>query len=218
MKEQSKGTAKARKGTTKPQKGTKAMTGTAKAKKKTAKPKQKTKAAKATTKKVGKRTTLDETKLKKIIDERLIFAISHVVRAHVLAVLNEQIASPSEVGKGIGVDVTYISYHFEKLEEIGFIELVRVEPRRGVDEHFYRAKKTFLIDDRECALLPASVKSAMSADLFQSILDDVVRALMAGTFAAGNDPHVSWTTKHVDEKGFSDLDALLVETLQKVFA
>jgi hypothetical protein len=155
--------------------------------------------------------------LKKIVDQRLIDGLSHPIRGHVLSVLNERIASPAEVAQEVGVDVNYINYHFEKLREIGFIELAWIEPKRGAKEHFYRAKTAFFIDDRECALLPASIRSAISADLFQSILDDVVRALKAGTFAC-DDVHVSWTTRRVDAKGFGDLNALLLETLERALA
>src|ERR1041384_592861 len=97
---------------------------------------------KAKLKKMGKRTTIDESKLKRFMDPRLVFALSHTVRAHVLVVLNEEVTSPSAVGREIGVSAAYINYHFEELEREGLIELVRVEPRRGAKEHFYRARKT----------------------------------------------------------------------------
>lgn len=173
---------------------------------------------KPTKRKKGKKTELDESKLKKIIDKKLINAMSHPAREHVLATLNERVVSPNEVAKEIGVDVNYISYHFEELEKNGFSELVGVEPRRGFEEHFYRAQATFLIDDRECARLPASMRSAVGADLCQSILDDAIRALKAGTFAARDDVHVSWSPILIDEKGFGDLSAILNEALGKVRA
>jgi DNA-binding transcriptional regulator YhcF (GntR family) len=166
----------------------------------------------------GSRTKLDESKLKKFLDERLIYAISHVVRAHVLAVLNEKIASPNELAKEIGVDVNYINYHFEKLEEIEFIELIRTEPRRGFEEHFYRAKETFFLDEGEVEKLPQSLSVGMSTYWLKSILADAMKALEAGTFDARSDRHLSWTPLVVDEQGWGETSAVLRGALGEVLA
>lgn len=155
--------------------------------------------------------------LKTILDERLVYALSHLVRGHAFSVLNERIASPKEVACEIGVEVSYVSYHFEQLERKGLIELVKTEPKRGAVEHFYRAKASLFFDDREWARLPAWLKESMDADLFQSILDDVIRAFKAGTFNR-DDRHLSWTTFPLDKRGWSDLSAALAGTLERVRA
>ncbi len=169
-------------------------------------------------KKVGKRTTIDESKLKRLIDPRLVFALSHAVRAHVLVVLNEEVSSPSAVGREIGVSAAYINYHFEELEREGLIELVRVEPRRGAKEHFYRARKTLAFDDREWESLPETFKSGISGEMLQTIYDAVAKSLEAGTFTARNNVHLSWTSMPLDAKGFADVSALLQNTLESVQA
>jgi predicted ArsR family transcriptional regulator len=178
---------------------------------------RRTKARKTSARKrKGTRTKLDESKLKKFLDGRLIYAISHVVRAHVLAVLNEKIASPNELANEIGVDVNYISYHFEKLEEIEFIELVRTEPRRGFDEHFYRAKETIFLSSGEIEQLPLSFRVGTSSYWLKSIMVDAISALEAGTFDARNDRHLSWTPLRVDERGWSEASRTLDEALNRL--
>jgi predicted ArsR family transcriptional regulator len=156
--------------------------------------------------------------LKKILDQRLIDALSHPVRGHVLAVLNERVASPAEVAREIGVDVNYIYYHFDQLGKNGLIELVRTEPKRGAREHFYKVKTICFVDDEEWAQLPTSLKTDLSADLFRAIADKVGAALRGGTLDVRDETHMSWMTKHVDAKGFSDLAALLEETLRRALA
>ena len=175
-------------------------------------------ARKVKLKKMGKRTTIDESKLKRFMDPRLVFALSHAVRAHVLMVLNEEVSSPTAVGKGIGVSAAYINYHFEELEREGLIELVKVEPRRGAKEHFYRAKTTLFFDDREWERLPEAFKSGITGDMLRSIYDEVAEALEAGTFTARDNMHLSWVSMPLDAKGFHDLGMLLLETLEKVKA
>jgi hypothetical protein len=178
---------------------------------------RRTKARKTSARKrKGTRTKLDESKLKKFLDGRLIYAISHVVRAHVLAVLNEKIASPNELANEIGVDVNYISYHFEKLEEIEFIELVRTEPRRGFDEHFYRATETFFLDNGDVEKLPQSLSVGMSTYWLRSIMADAIKALEAGTFDARRNRHVSWSSLLLDEQGWGEANTTLDEALDQI--
>jgi DNA-binding transcriptional ArsR family regulator len=173
-------------------------------------------ARKTKLKKMGKRTTIDESKLKRFMDPRLVFALSHAVRAHVLVVLNEEVSSPSAVGREIGVSAAYINYHFEELEREGLIELVRVEPRRGAREHFYRARKTLVFDDRAWDSLPETFKSGITGGTLRIIYDEVAEALEAGTFTARNEMHLSMVSMPLDAKGFGDVGALLGETLEQV--
>lgn len=175
-------------------------------------------ARKAKLKKMGRRTTIDESRLKRFMDPRLVFALSHVVRAHVLIVLNEEVSSPSAIGKGIGVPAAYINYHFQELEREGLIELVRVEPRRGVKEHFYRAKKTLFFDDQAWGELPETFKVGITGDTLRSIYDEVAEALETGTFTARSEMHLSMISMPLDAKGFGDVGALLRETLRRVKA
>lgn len=70
-------------------------------------------------------------KLKTFFDPRLIKAISHPVRAHILAVLNERIASGREIGEELGADVSSFYHHIELLEKLGCIERVASRQRRG---------------------------------------------------------------------------------------
>jgi hypothetical protein len=57
----------------------------------------------------------------------------------------------------------------------------------------------------------------MSASLVQGIIDDVAAAVRAGTFAARDEHHVSWTPVVVDEEGWRDLSETLSDTLERVF-
>ena len=62
------------------------------------------------------------------------------MRVRALEVLNERVASPSELAKELGEPLGNVAYHVKILEENDAIELVRTAPVRGALEHFYRAK------------------------------------------------------------------------------
>lgn len=160
---------------------------------------------------------LDQGRLRKVMDQRLIKALSHPLRAHVLATLNERIASPIEIAEEIDLDVAFLSYHVRVLNDLGCIELVETGRKRGAVEHFYRAKALLFFDDREWKELPASLRSDVVAGLFQGILDDAMGALKAGVFGRTNS-HVTWMPIRLDERGSVDTQAVLRWALERLFA
>jgi DNA-binding transcriptional ArsR family regulator len=155
--------------------------------------------------------------LRPLIDENLVSALSHPLRVHILDVLSERVASPSDLAREAGLNVNYVAYHVKELEKIGFLELVKTEPRRGTIEHYYRARRKFIIEDPEWERLPAPIKRGLSANLFQAIIGDVREALVAGTFDEHNG-HMSRTRLLVDKEGWGDLNAALAETLERVLS
>lgn len=151
------------------------------------------------------------------VDQNLVSALSHPLRVHILDALSEATASPSDLAREVDLSVNYVAYHVNELEKLGYLELVKTEPRRGTVEHYYRAKRLFLLDDREWERLPEPVKRSVSADIFSSVIDDVKEALEAETFDARNG-HQSRTRLRVDEEGWRQLTATLEETLNRVLA
>lgn len=154
-----------------------------------------------------------EGRLRTFIGPRLIKALGHPVREHILTVLNERIASPTEIGRELGLEVEDFYHHFEVLEELGCIERVEMRRRRGATEHFFRATECFLFDDTEWARLPDTLKADLSVRGVKPIFDDVVAAMRCRTFDARDDRHTSWMSAHLDEQGWREVVALLKETL-----
>jgi DNA-binding transcriptional ArsR family regulator len=84
--------------------------------------------------------------------------LSHPVRAAVLGILADRVASPSEITRELdGPSLGVVSYHVRCLEARGLIKLVRKKPRRGAIEHYYRALEVD-ISDEEWAALPDVLK------------------------------------------------------------
>ena len=150
------------------------------------------------------------------IEQRLFKALAHPLRFQALMILNERVASPNELSKELGEGLSQVSYHVKVLLESDCIELVKTEPRRGAVEHYYRATSRAFLNDAEWAKLPASIKPGFSASLLQTIFDDAMAALRAGTFDARDEHHLSWTPVKVDEEGWRDLREALAETLGRV--
>jgi DNA-binding transcriptional ArsR family regulator len=162
------------------------------------------------------RELIEQGGLKRLLDQRLIKALGHPVREHILAVLNTRIASATEIGEEIGAEVSSFYHHVEELERLGCIERVETRRRRGAKEHFFRAKRSVFFDDETWAKLPPSLKGDLADCSLQMLFDDVVAALEADTLNARDDRHLSWSPGRLDELGWHEVTDLMNGTLARI--
>jgi DNA-binding transcriptional ArsR family regulator len=144
-----------------------------------------------------------------LVDPRLAKALSHPMRARILTILNERVASPNEIAEMIDERLPNVSYHVRALLELGCIELVSTAQRRGAIEHYYRALTRPFFSDRDWKRIPRSGRQAVSDVGLQMIWDDTSSALKAGTFDSRTDRHLSRTPLVLDEQGWNELNGLL---------
>jgi len=150
------------------------------------------------------------------VNQALVKSLAHELRAEILAILNERVASPNELAKELNEGLSQVSYHVKVLKDYKVITLVKTIPRRGAVEHYYRATSRAFLTDRDWHQLPETVRAGMSADLFQMVIDDVVASMESDTFDAREDRHLSWTPMIVDEQGWKEINGILNDSLKKV--
>jgi DNA-binding transcriptional ArsR family regulator len=144
-----------------------------------------------------------------MVDTRLAKALAHPLRARILVVLNEQVASPNEIAGMLDERLPNVSYHVRALVDLECIELVRTAQRRGATEHYYRALRRPYFSDRDWRRLPRSARQRLVDLGLQLIWDDVSQAVEAGTLDARPDMHVTRSALALDERGWGELrDAL----------
>jgi DNA-binding transcriptional ArsR family regulator len=150
-----------------------------------------------------------------LVDPRLAKALSHPMRTHILAILNEQVASPNEIAHMLGERLPNVSYHVRALNDLGCIELVRTAQRRGAIEHYYRALQRPFFSDRDWKRLPRSARQAVADMGLQMIWEEVSDAIAEGTFESRADRHLSRAPLVLDEQGWSEVTELLAKTLSE---
>jgi DNA-binding transcriptional ArsR family regulator len=148
------------------------------------------------------------------LDERVVKAISHPLRHRLLVLLNERVASPSELAGELDEPIGRVSYHVRCLVDVGAIELVRTEPRRGAVEHYYRARARAWFSDQDWARLPTTTRRTIFGQNLNRIGADVVSAAEHDGFDHP-EAHVSFTLLDLDEPGMSRMAELLGETLDR---
>jgi DNA-binding transcriptional ArsR family regulator len=149
-----------------------------------------------------------------VLDQRFVKAISHPIRHKVLVMLNDRVASPNEMATELGESLGRVSYHVRRLAEIGAIELVRTEPRRGAVEHYYRAKARPWFSGADWARLPRSTRHDILGQSLGRLGADVVAAAAADGFDHDR-VHVSSTPLALDDRALADLGKLLEGTLER---
>jgi DNA-binding transcriptional ArsR family regulator len=149
------------------------------------------------------------------VDSRMAKALAHPLRVQLLAALNLGVASPNELAKKLDEPLTNVSYHVRMLHDLGCIELVETEPRRGALEHYYRAIVRPFFGDRDWKRLPKNARGSISDAVLQLVWDDTAEAIKSGLFDERADRHLSRSVLCVDEQGWKDLNELLVQTLDQ---
>lgn len=91
--------------------------------------------------------------------------------------------------KELGIGLSQVSYHVKELKKFGLIELTKTEPRRGANEHFYRATKRVILPEGMAAALPKSARSVALHRVLKLAEKDLKESLEAGTFDDRPDHH-----------------------------
>ena len=152
---------------------------------------------------------------KQPLDQRLVKAVGHPLRAQLLAILNERVASPNELAKELGEPLGNVSYHIRLLADLECVELVDTKPRRGAVEHYYQATVPPWFDKRTWKKVPKSLRGSLSGSMVQLVLDEAAAALKSGAFDSRADRHVSRTSLMLDEEGWKELAASIDELLER---
>jgi DNA-binding transcriptional ArsR family regulator len=152
------------------------------------------------------------------VENDLLRALGHPLRLRIATAITERgEASPVGLAREFDVPLATVSHHTRVLRDLGWIELVRTEPRRGAVEHFYRAVIRPFIDDEQWERLPLPLRRGLAAQTLREIF---ARASQAGGDGAFDDAGacVARMPLELDERGWEDLSQLLVEVLREADA
>jgi DNA-binding transcriptional ArsR family regulator len=148
------------------------------------------------------------------IDEALLRAISHPLRQRLLGMLDGRTASPNELARELELPLGRVSYHIRLLHDLGAIELLRTEPRRGALEHFYRAVTRIRFSEADWARLPRSIRQGIVGQTLQQVFADVTTAADAGGFDRAG-AELRRASFALDDEGLSDMSSLVRESMDR---
>jgi DNA-binding transcriptional ArsR family regulator len=124
--------------------------------------------------------------------------------------LDGRVASPNELARELELPLGRVSYHIRLLNDLGAIELVRTEPRRGALEHFYKAVTSVWFSEGDWAKLPRAARRGILGQNLQQIFSDVTAAADDGGFEHPGSA-VVLATLQLDAAGMEEVSRLLRE-------
>lgn len=144
--------------------------------------------------------------------------LAHPLRVRILALANERDLSPVEFCReGLApqdMDVSHVAYHFRELADYGCLTVIEENRRRGSIEHVYRGIGRAYFSDVDWSQVPPEDKARITKTVIQGLLARVESAMMAETFDARDDRHLTWIAMRLDEQGWREM----VTTLGAAFS
>jgi len=151
-------------------------------------------------------------------DTHIAKALSHPLRARVLSLLQDRVASTRELSEDLEESLPNVAFHVRALERLGCVERVDTVPRRGTVEYFYRAvcpdSLPELVSD-----LPLSVRAALSSHAAAQATASLAAALEhhnAGARARG--ARATLTRLTLDEMAWRELAQLVDQVRQRALS
>lgn len=145
-----------------------------------------------------------------LIDERVLKAQSHPIRAHILNILSEGPSSPAKMQRRMeNVSLNLVCHHIKVLREVGLIELVDVRHHGGRREHIYRATKRQYFTLDEWLAIDEKFRNPIITTILSQISEDTARSIIEGKFAALDDSHLSRSPVQLDREGWEEVVAAL---------
>ncbi|MBS1883267.1 MAG: helix-turn-helix domain-containing protein [Actinobacteria bacterium] len=150
-------------------------------------------------------------------DATLGAAVAHPLRCRCLAIFADRVASPAEIARELGLEVSGVGYHVNALAEAGLIEEVRQRPVRGAVEHFYRAVVRPITSTEEEAATDMEKRKSFARTTWSLITANATMALQAGTLVERPDHHLTRLPLRVDEKGWKEMTEAYMELYERVY-
>jgi DNA-binding transcriptional ArsR family regulator len=135
-----------------------------------------------------------------ITDPKLVKAYAHPIRLRILGLLDNRVASPSEIAAEIGVPLPNTAYHVRQLANLGLVELVSRKVKGGAIEHHYTTKARPTVPDEAWDELPEVVRRGYAGETLRQAVAQMTAAAERDGFAGG-DAHLSRTPARLDRRG-----------------
>jgi len=132
-------------------------------------------------------------------------AMAHPLRARMLRVLFERgDMSPVQLSRVLNADLSKVSHHMHRLEELDCVEEVCSRQRRSTVEHFYRAIERPMIETEEFEDLDPIMAEDLVYEAMQKLLDDFVESRKAEMIGFDKNFHQTRTPAILDEEGLQE--------------
>ncbi len=164
----------------------------------------------------AKKKRIRKERMKLPFERRLGRAMSHPLRAKLLALLNTNPASASELEEILNDPLSNISYHVRELWLWGLIEVVNTEQVRGATKTRYRGITKMQLTDDVFKAMPTETKDGIIFEAITEAFERAKSAVEGDTFARHDNSHIITVIPSVDQQGFDEIADLIAATYHRV--
>jgi DNA-binding transcriptional ArsR family regulator len=143
--------------------------------------------------------------------------VAHPLRCRCLTILADRVASPAEIARELGLEVSNVGYHVGALADAGLIEEVGQRPVRGAVEHFYRAVVRPITSVEDESELSLDKRLSFARTIWSLITANATTAIQSGILVERPEHHLTRVPVRVDEQGWSDLAEAYMELYERVY-
>jgi DNA-binding transcriptional ArsR family regulator len=133
------------------------------------------------------------------------------LKLKIVTELNLREMSPSQFHSEFGGGpLSALDHRFKYLVKLGSLVEVKTKTggtRRGATEHFYRATGPAIFDIHSWSEVPGSLKTRYSWNTFEQLVEQVAKAMVAGTFDARPERHLTWSLLRLDQRSWEQVIA-----------
>ena len=152
-----------------------------------------------------------------LVDQRLVKALAHPTRVHILNILNDGPSSPSRIARRMeNVSLNLVSHHIRVLRDLDCVELIETRTERGWREHMYRATKRQFFKAEEWDEVDPKARQPITASILGMISEDVGKSLLTGKFDERLDNHLSRSPVTLDQEGWDEVVTILARALDEI--
>jgi DNA-binding transcriptional ArsR family regulator len=150
------------------------------------------------------------------LDGRLAHALSHPTRTEIIALLSDRVASPSELAKIMGVELSSVSYHTKELLKLGCVEVVDKEQVRGAMKTRYRATTRMLLDTKDWESLSKETRVGISINALNEVINRATGAVEAGTFDRRSNRSLVTMKLDADEQAWTRIQEIVRAAYEQI--
>lgn len=147
-------------------------------------------------------------------------AVSHPVRLRIITAMNspKRTASPKELAEEFDLDVKRVAYHVRELTELGYLELVDTEARRGSIGHIYRSVRGLEAWKQEWSELSPAFRQIVAASALGLGVKAIGASIDSGKFEAREDSVLAQDTFRTDDRGAEEAAQILIKAVEDLLA
>ena len=150
-------------------------------------------------------------------DATLGAAVAHPLRCRCLTILADRVASPAEIARELGLEVSNVGYHVGALQDAGLIEEVGQRPVRGAVEHFYRAVVRPITLTEEEAETELDQRLSFARTTWSLITANATTAIQSGVLVERPEHHLTRVPLRVDDEGWAEIADAYMELYERVY-